>query len=183
MNNLYKRIEEELGKKERVVVAIDGMCAAGKSSLAKELKELFKATVFHMDDFFLPFERKTVDRMNEPGGNVDYERIYTEIHSRLEEDVIFFDRYSCKDGNLYSEKAELGNLIVIEGVYSMRPEFRKFYDLAIFMEIETEEQINRVLKRNGENMISKFVYEWIPMENKYFKILNVKDACDVVLGE
>ena len=41
-------------EKPRVIVAIDGRCAAGKTTLADHLKQELGTTVFHMDDFFSP---------------------------------------------------------------------------------------------------------------------------------
>ncbi|MEK3909347.1 P-loop NTPase fold protein [Oceanobacillus sp. FSL W7-1309] len=54
-------------------IAIDGRCGSGKTSLAEMLKQEFDMNVFHMDDFFLPFEMKTKERLSESGGNVHYE--------------------------------------------------------------------------------------------------------------
>ena len=65
--------------RERLLVAIDGRCASGKSTLAEELKKDLGCAVFHMDDFFLPFERKTAQRLAQPGGNVDWERFREEV--------------------------------------------------------------------------------------------------------
>lgn len=39
-------------KKRPCIIALDGRCAAGKSTLASVMKKEFGATVFHMDDFF-----------------------------------------------------------------------------------------------------------------------------------
>ena len=50
---VVKRIDQLLKEKdEYILVAIDGKCAAGKTTLAYYLKELYKCNVFHMDDFF-----------------------------------------------------------------------------------------------------------------------------------
>ena len=35
--------------------------------------------VFHLDDFFLPFEKRTPQRLSTPGGNVDHERAQREL--------------------------------------------------------------------------------------------------------
>ena len=40
------------------VIALDGMCASGKSTLAAYAAQELGVTVFHMDDYFLqPFQR------------------------------------------------------------------------------------------------------------------------------
>ena len=45
--------------KEHVIIAIDGPSATGKTTFAKNIKKHFDCNVFHMDDFFLPDEKKT----------------------------------------------------------------------------------------------------------------------------
>ena len=47
------RIETLLAEQEHVFVAIDGPCASGKTTLARNLNERFGGNVLHMDDFFL----------------------------------------------------------------------------------------------------------------------------------
>lgn len=73
-------IEEILKRKHRpVIIAIDGRCAAGKLTLALLLSEQPDATIFHMDDFYLQGRQSTYERLNEVGGNVDYERFAKEV--------------------------------------------------------------------------------------------------------
>ena len=55
----------------RVVVAIDGRCGSGKTTLAAALQKEFSCAVFHMDDFFLRPEQRTEERLAQPGGNAD----------------------------------------------------------------------------------------------------------------
>ena len=64
---------------QRILIAIDGRCAAGKTTLANRLHETAGWSVFHMDDFFLRPEQRTEQRLNTPGENVDHERFLEEI--------------------------------------------------------------------------------------------------------
>ena len=68
-----------LEEKNFVIVAIDGKCTSGKTTLASKLAELYDCNVFHMDDFFLRPEQRTPERFAEVGGNVDYERFWEEV--------------------------------------------------------------------------------------------------------
>jgi hypothetical protein len=43
------------------------------------LSEQPDATIFHMDDFYLQGRQRTYERLNEVGGNVDYERFAKEV--------------------------------------------------------------------------------------------------------
>ncbi|MBO5109218.1 MAG: hypothetical protein J6D21_00735 [Clostridia bacterium] len=53
-------------EKGRATVLIDGRCASGKSTLGAALAERLGANLFHMDDFFLPFDKKTPERLGRP---------------------------------------------------------------------------------------------------------------------
>ena len=56
-----------LEEKNFVIVAIDGKCTSGKTTLASQLAEIYDCNVFHMDDFFLRPEQRTPERFAEVG--------------------------------------------------------------------------------------------------------------------
>ena len=62
LNQIRNRIDELMSQKERVIVAIDGNCTAGKTTLAGKLAERYDCNVIHMDDFFLRPEQRTPER-------------------------------------------------------------------------------------------------------------------------
>ena len=70
-------------------------------------------------------------------------------------------------------------LVIIEGSYSHHPYFGDAYDLRVFLEVTPPEQRNRILKRNGEFMLERFVNEWIPKENAYFEKFGIKNAAAI----
>ena len=61
------------------ILAIDGRCASGKTTLANELSQSLNCNIVHMDDFYLPFALRTPERMAQPGGNIEFERLKNEI--------------------------------------------------------------------------------------------------------
>ena len=71
---LAKRADRESDSKTPFIIAIDGRCCAGKTTLAAKLKEQNGWSVFHMDDFFLQPKQRTKERLAQPGGNVDYDK-------------------------------------------------------------------------------------------------------------
>ena len=54
-----------------MLVAIDGMCGSGKTTLGQVLSKVYDCNLFHMDDFFLRPEQRTAERMAQDGGNVE----------------------------------------------------------------------------------------------------------------
>lgn len=179
---VFRRID---GRKESVcplVIAIDGGSASGKTTLAALIADVSDATVFHMDHFFLPPERKTPQRLSEPGGNVDYERFEWEVMAGLRNGGdIAYRVYDCKTGTLgLPVNVHLAPVNIVEGAYSMHPVLAGGYDFTIFLDIDTTEQSRRILRRNGEAMHHRFMAEWIPLENRYFNALDIKRQCDIV---
>jgi uridine kinase len=180
---LFCRIDELLKLKKRVVCAIDGACASGKTTLAAMLKAKYLCNVFPMDDFFLrPFQR-TAERLGEPGGNVDYERFLEEVLTPLAEDRAFAYRpYDCSSQSLSDEvRVTPRPLNIVEGVYSLHPALSGYYDLKVFLKTEPEEQKFRLIQRD-KKLYGRFVSEWMPLENKYFGVFQVESLCDFVFG-
>lgn len=70
MKEMLKYIEEYQQKHtgKQVVIAIDGMCGAGKSTIAQMLHDKLGGNLFHMDDFFLQPYQRTSERLAEIGG-------------------------------------------------------------------------------------------------------------------
>lgn len=178
---LFGRIDCIMQQKKRVIVAIDGNCAAGKTTLAALLKSVYSCNVFSMDDFFLQPPQRTQKRLAEPGGNVDYERFGQEVLEPLLAGESFAYRpYDCSEQKL-SEKVFVNPhpLNIVEGVYSLHPLLSEAYDLKVFLEIEAEKQGLRLIQRNKE-MYDRFVHEWIPMEIKYFDAFQIMAQCDLI---
>ena len=67
-------LEEKKTSNMPILVAIDGRCGSGKTTLGNYLAQVFDCNLFRMDDFFPRMEQRTPERMKEIGGNVDYER-------------------------------------------------------------------------------------------------------------
>ncbi|MCD7806938.1 MAG: uridine kinase [Lachnospiraceae bacterium] len=167
--------------KSPILVAVDGRCCAGKTTLAQSLQKETGCVVFHMDDFFLRPGQRTRRRYQEPGGNVDYERFFTEVMEPLTEHRLFAYRpYDCRrQALLEAVQIQPCELAVIEGSYSCHPTLRDFYDLRIFMDVAKEEQCRRIAQRNGETALRVFLEKWIPLEEAYFQAYDIQNRCDL----
>ncbi len=168
----------------RVIVAIEGGSASGKTTLAAMLEKVYGCTVFHMDDFFLRPEQRTAARFAELGGNVDRERFLSEVLIPISEGKpVCYRPFDCSRQMLGEPvTATLGRLMVVEGAYSMHPQLAKYYDISIFLDISEEFQRERIKKRNSPEHAKRFFEEWIPLENKYFHGLNIRNKCDISMA-
>lgn len=177
-----RRLVEDKGK-EQILIAIDGKCASGKSTLGFYLKEKFDANLIHMDDFFLQKYQRTPERLVEVGGNVDYERFNAEVLDPLSKArVVEYGIFDCSTLKIRERRVmEPKRVTIIEGSYSGHPYFGNPYDLRIFVEIDGESQLENIRERNGEQKLRDFIERWIPKEEAYFKQFSVKEKSDVVI--
>lgn len=187
INQSYRRIDEKieelLQRDKPVIIAIDGMCGSGKSFLADRLKASYECNVFHMDDFFLPLEMKTEERLSQPGGNVHYERFSEEVlSSLLKNEKVTYRPYICGLWRLGEVRSlEPKKLNIIEGTYSLHPTLRDAYDLKVFLTVADQLQLERIMRRSGEEKLQQFINRWIPLENLYFNHMKIHEIADITL--
>lgn len=186
MNTIIKelnhRIDQLLREKEQVIIAIDGSCTAGKTTLAAALAAEYDCNLFHMDDFFLRPQQRTPERFAEAGGNVDYERFREEVLEPLKTGAEFTYRtFDCSVMEL-AEPVEVKpqKLNIVEGTYSQHPHFEDPYDLKIFLEVSEKIRTRRILERPAF-LHQRFFQQWIPMEQQYFAAFRVAEKSDLVL--
>lgn len=178
---ITEAINALLNKQRPCIIAIDGRCAAGKTTLAAKLQEKLDCPVIPMDHFFLRPEQRTEERLRTPGGNVDYERFLTEVMTPLRAGNAFQYRpYDCQKQEL-AESIRIipKNPVIVEGSYSCHPALWENYDLKIFLTIDEKEQLQRIQKRNGEAALTAFCNKWIPMEEMYFSAYRIAQHCDL----
>ena len=93
--------EKYSGIDKALLVAIDGRCGSGKTTLGEYLKQKFECNLFRMDDFFLREEQRTPERLAEIGGNVDYERFRkTVLVPVVQKRPVLYQPFSCQQWKL-----------------------------------------------------------------------------------
>lgn len=183
MNSDIEKSISELVARGSAVVAVDGNCASGKTTLANEIQLAFGGTVIHADSFFLPPFMRSDDRLSEPGGNFHYERFRSEVIDNLKSDMPFtYGVFDCRSGEITDiVTVDEQSLIIIEGSYCMHPKLSADYDLRIFCRTDLQTQLERIEKRNGSNALETFKNKWIPLENRYFNFFGIPDTCQIIL--
>lgn len=170
-------------REKPLIMAIDGRCAAGKTTLAERLQERTGCNVIHADSFFPRPEQRTAERLDTPGGNLDYERLASEVMLPLSRGEAFSYRpFDCRTMGFSDEiRVEPNALTIVEGSYSCHPVLWEFYGLRIFLTVDPDEQLKRIERRNGMGALTAFQERWIPLEEKYFAALQIAERCDCVL--
>lgn len=166
-------------RQKRVLVALDGRCAAGKTTLADRLGRQYGWSVVHMDHFFLRPEQRTAERLARPGGNIDWERLSEELLLPLREGgAPLYRPFDCHSGRLLEPVPfSPGPVVLTEGSYACHPALREQYDLRAFLDVSPEVQAQRIIAREGEDYARVFREKWIPLEETYFAACGVRDCC------
>lgn len=183
LHALKEKITELSEKTKPLIIAVDGRCASGKTTLANKLSQLINANVVHTDDFYPQAFQRTKQRYNEPGGNLDRERLLKEIILPLKNGTkpsyIPFDcKALCfKDEIPLPEK----DIYIIEGSYSCHPDLNRHYALTVFVTTDKQTQKERILSRNGKDKLHDFLNMWIPLEEKYFSTFDIQSLADIII--
>lgn len=177
-------IRRLLLQRPRLLVAIDGRCASGKTTLASRLHDAYGWSVVHMDHFFLRPEQRTCKRYETPGGNIDHERFLTEVLLPLRNGQFpQYQPFDCQTQQLAAPiQVTASPVTIIEGSYSCHPELWNNYDLRIFLTATQEEQMKRILVRNGPDHAEAFRHQWIPLEERYFTAYQLELRCDYCIS-
>ncbi len=185
LKNICNSILERVATLEKrpLLIAIDGRCASGKTTLAGILKDILRCNVVHMDHFFLQTHQRTRERLQEPGGNVDYERVLEEVLIPLSKgESAVYRIYDCHKQSLGEEVIlQPAEITIVEGSYACHPVLRSYYDLKVFLTVEPKEQLRRIELRNGADAADVFREKWIPLEEAYFTRLKVAEESDIVI--
>lgn len=177
-----KQLDNFINKNnDYTITSLDGKCTAGKSTITKELED--KYTVINIDDFFLSIKKKTPNRLNEIGGNIDYELVkecllkIKEAWNNKEKEVEY-TIFDCSKQEYYTKKITLKNKVILEGVYSYHKHFNDLIDYLAYIQVDLSTQMKRIENRTLKD---KFINEWIPLENKYFDYYKLEDICNIII--
>ena len=171
-----------LSQKERILIAIDGRCASGKTTLAKALSEALSAPFVSCDDFFLPQEKRTKERLLEIGGNMERERLLSCVIAPFcRGESVSYRPFLCQTFFL-GDAVTLpkSRILIVEGTYSCHTELWSYYDLHIFLTVTKDEQKRRILERNPHNA-NDFFTKWIPMEENYLADGRVEEQAELII--
>jgi hypothetical protein len=167
---------DALSQRPRLLIAIDGRCGAGKSSLARLIAPVYGATVLHMDDFFLT-EAQKASGVPAPVANIDGQRLMAALQPLAAGEPFEYRPYDCISGEFHPVKrVSPARVAIVEGSYCLHPSIRIPYDVKIFLTIDPQTQKARLAVRNPD-LFDQFCARWIPQEEAYFKAHDIQAGC------
>jgi len=170
-------------RRQTRLLGIDGCGGAGKSTLARKLKELGSdVTVVQMDDFYHPSAKRALIDPQAIGGNWDWERVRDQVLLPLAQDIPA--RYQIYDWDV-DQMAEwvsipVGGIVIVEGCYSIRPELVELYDLTIWVDSPRSLRLDRGIERDGEAKRHLWEDLWMPAEERYIAAYKPDAYADLV---
>ncbi|WP_353093314.1 AAA family ATPase [Tissierella praeacuta] len=200
MEALLNKIMSEYDSKETIIIGIDGLGGAGKSTITELLKTQLQninyyPVVLHIDDFIHP-KHIRYDESKEEWYcyyNIQwrYDYLIKEVLLPIKQGIEIYKEIELynKENDLYIlEQIRIphGSILLIEGIFLQRKELERYFDYMIYVEVPKETRFTRVINRDtyiGEAKDIKLKYErrYFPAENKYIKEYCPIENADFVL--
>lgn len=168
------------------LMSIDGRSGTGKTSLAHAIVRKHGGVVLHGDDFcdggsFEEWTARTPLQRYQLSKNWE----------RLRHDVLVpllagrtamwrsydweADALSTEDTITYPRP-----FVVLEGVFSARPELKDIVDVSVLVEVPYPERVRRIALREGQAYMHSWFPIWEETENLYFETISPSSSFDTV---
>ena len=169
-----------------VCVAVDGRSGAGKSTLAQRLAQAIPATLVDGDSFFTGGVAVRSDSPEERARDcIDWRRqraVLEALRAGLPASYPGFD-WEAFDGSperaLTVVELASSGVVILEGVYSARPELADLLDLRLLLRVPDEVRVARLLGR--EHNIMAWERQWHEAEDWYFANAAPPAGFDVIV--
>ena len=93
-----------------------------------------------------------------------------------------FQRYDWADDRLADWVTVPGQrTVLVEGVYLLRTELRRYASVSIWVETPREVRLARGIERDGEGARSRWTGEWMPAEDAYVSAMRPDTAAALVV--
>ncbi|MBC8463071.1 uridine kinase [Candidatus Bathyarchaeota archaeon] len=196
LNLIAERVIREHGD-QPYIVTIDGVDAAGKSILAGELAEALRdrgilVSEASVDGYHNPRAVRMVRGRDSPEGfyrdsfNLGSLRknLLDPFRAGGEYRLHMFDhRVDSPDPSMLYE-FKPGTVLVFDGVFSLRPELRRYWDLTIYLSITEEESLRRGVERDPgdkDGLSSRYKVRYIPGQRLYKEEAKPEESADIIV--
>lgn len=176
--DLLEKIKATPRKHKALLIGIDGVGGAGKTTLSEYLKEyLPDVTIVQLDDFYSP-----------QLGRIDRGRVLKEIFLPLEKDSpAQYKVFEWKSNTMRdADPIHPGGVVVIEGVSALHTDFVDKYDFKVWINCSPDVGFKRGIERDkirdGAGNTDLWLNIWMPQEKEYVESQNPQQRADYVLN-
>jgi len=175
--------------REPIVIAIDGRSGVGKSTLSAALAAHFSGVVIESDDFFSGGADADWAQRS-PNEKVDlcinWRRLRAEAIEPLRagrtaiwHPFNFATGVGLADHTVSRDPA---SLIILDGIYTARPELADLVDLAVLVEMADDlRRRQRLLAREGGPFMTSWHAIWDDAEDYYFTSVRPPESFDLLV--
>lgn len=191
INAVYRQKQDS----HPLVLALDGGSGSGKSTIARCIGAELEATIIPCDGFFaanIPDSewliRSPAEKVREA---IVWQRIRDEALVPLLNGEIArwhsfdFEAGLSKDGTYpmqaeYTER-EPNAIIILDGIYSTRPELSDYVDLAVLVDVPIKERHQRLKLREEADFLKAWHERWDEAEEYYFTQIRPPESFDLIV--
>ena len=170
-------------KQAPLIIAVDGRSGVGKSTLASMLKDMLDAAIIEGDDFYAGgIGIRSDSAVSRAAACIDYiqqRTVLEALSAGRNASWRAFD-WEAFDGRLCDEPTRMASkpVIILEGVYSARPELADLIDIRIVISVRDELRMERLIAREGS--IGPWERQWHEAEEIYFSDIMPTERFDVI---
>ena len=175
--NLIEALSDLCSQTSRPIITIDGPAGAGKTTLAHDLFLALSThntvRVLHMDDLYDGWEGALSDSLTQ---------VLTYIaRAHKASQPYEISAYNWKKSEFNSsETIEPTEILILEGVGSGQSSIRGEASARIWMDIDPEQGLARVLQRDGASLTSH-MQTWLKAQSQHFLKESTFEESDFVL--
>jgi uridine kinase len=183
------RAIRDLDSREIVLVAIDGHSASGKSTLAGEVAGRVGAAVIDGDDFYAGGSGSQWDAMSsaeKADHCIEWRRQRPVLETLARGETASWHAYDWVADDGQSMRGPTvcppAPVIILEGVYSARPELGDLFDLRVLYDAPAAVRHRRWVEREGKDYFDDWARRWSEAEEWYFTRIMTPDRFDLILS-
>ena len=197
---MLETIKKKLTDGKTVIIGIDGLGGAGKSSISEDIYEKLSGEnipieVLHIDDFIHPKNIRYNDNYAEWECYYNlqwrYDYLLDSVINPIKQNGKFnglIELYD-KDEDKYEKKPvdiKEGSVVLVEGIFLQREELSQVFDYMIYIDVPEAERLKRVLKRDGyigtaDDIREKYENRYFPAERYYESKYSPSKLADYVI--
>lgn len=173
------------GSGKTKLVAIDGLAGAGKSTLATRIcQTLDKVVTVRADHFYKPIGQSQQNHLKPRDKYLqyfDWQRLLdTVMLPVLGGSEARYQYHDWADDTIVGWRSVTPeNLVIIDGVFTIRPELRSFYSATVFIDTPREQRLERLLSRSYDDI--SWIEHWTSAEDWYTSNIQPAKYADIIL--
>jgi uridine kinase len=189
---------DQLRPDRRVVVAVDGPDAAGKTTLADAIAQRLARPALRVsiDDWHHPREVRLRRGHESPVGYYDDSFDYQAVTSLLlrpfragasQVQASLFDYKSDEPAGVHTGVGSPVAALVLDGVFLLRPELLQFWDVSIYLHVPPSVTVARAVQRDAEllggpeQVRRRYEQRYLPGQDLYRKAASPFETANIVI--